>query len=235
MVTPVPIKVRAFLAPEPQQGTLGSTVRTDVVVELGGLDAELKFSGDRRRLRPGVGGGFARATLLPTGECFIPPGQAVCVHAPVGPILGIRFRDGELRPLGEEVLLSRPERAGYRIEASMEVMTAVGVTFEWADFDPDSGPELLLGGEMRFVRGVMARVVIGTASRSTFSTPRAGVITDVTLLPPGQVIHFPDQFVAVSGDARDLAQIRLRFGGEGGKSPSLQRGRWQEATPRFSR
>lgn len=210
--------MRAQIHIEPTEGE--RVVHADVSVALGGLEAELTFADPPQAFGWGERTGTASARLLPPAECFIPPRSETRVPAAAGALLGVEFRDGESAPLGRVVAIP-PMNAGIAfIDASLEVLAAIHVIFTWAGAERRADAEILVGGDIRFPRGVIGRLMFRTESPSGPEPRRRLSWKDVTFLRPGQTIHFPEQFVPVSGGAKDLARVRYRFGG----APADERG-----------
>jgi len=208
-IKPAPVRMHVQFDVEPNEDD--RIVHADVQIEMVGLEADLLFRDPPGALDRAEGTAGASARLLHPGECFIPPRSAASVPASAGALLGVELRDGELAPLGR-VLPIPPVREGTAsVEASFDVLAAIGVAFSWVDSSP--GPEILLGGEIRFLRGVVGRLMFRTESPSRLTSRRRLSMKDIPFLRPGQVIHFPEQFIPVSGGARDLARIHYTFGG----------------------
>jgi hypothetical protein len=206
-IKPVPINLRAQLSVEPRGNV--RFVHTDVLIEMPGLEAEFQFQEGT-----GVGrrSGTATASLLLPRENFIPPRGAAQITGSSAAILGVEFRDGELEPIGKVVPIMPHTEGSVSIDASLEILAAISVNFSWVASAAQSGPEILLGGDLRFLRGVIGRLILRNESPARLSTHRYLNVTDVTFLRPGQLIHFPEQFVPLHGEAGELARIGYRFG-----------------------
>jgi len=123
----------------------------------------------------------------------------------------VDLRSCELEPLGRVIPIPPQTEGTASIEASFNILAAIGLSLTWVDSGSPSDAELLLEGELRFLRGVIGRLILRTESPSRLSSHRYLNVSDVTLLPPGQVIRFPDQLIPLRDDAGESARIRHRF------------------------
>ena len=208
-IKPAPVHMGVRFDIEPMGDA--RVVHTEVLVEMSGLEADLLFRDAPDAFGFAGWSATASAQLLPRGECFIPPPTTVHVPTSAGALLGVELRDGELAPLGKVIPIPPVSVGTASMQTTFDVLASIGVSFSWVGSDSRPEPEILLGGDIRFLRGVVGRLMLRGGSPGGTSSRRLN-LKDVTLLKPGQVIHFPQQFVPVAGKATDLDRIRYTFG-----------------------
>jgi len=189
----MPACLQAALIPLDRGDAPGSRLTLKGGLVLGGLGAELIFerghdNGPRRRIEV-----TTKATLVPAGECLEFERRQSRNSIGGDPAAWVQIRDGAGNPLTDDLFLGRLGR-GYRPMDPAFTTLVDAETFIW----PIAGgtqleSDLTLGGEMTFLRGVSARVVLRRRGGALWWNRPPDAVFDLEIVKPGQRILFPAQ------------------------------------------
>lgn len=189
----MPACLRAALIPLDREDAPASQLTFKGSLILGGLGAELIFnraSDNGPRGRTEV---TTKTILVPTGECLEFERRRFRSGVGGDPAAWVQVRDGGGNPLTDELFLGRLGQ-GYRpmdpsFTALVDAETFISPIACASQLDSD----LTLRGEMTFLRGISARVVLRRRGGPLWWSRPATAVFDLDIVKPGQRILFPTQ------------------------------------------
>lgn len=209
----IPIRIRGAISPHAPENGFAETLRVAGVAELGGLVAEFSFRSRGLRALGGTRPREGRVTLIPVGAQYLATGVGARVRGQAGCVFGIQLGPGAPESAREEIIVPRIEHGVIRFEATVSVLASINVTCARGTAAPGRDATCDVGGEIRFVRGVGARVLSLRGAGSTSAARRPSASVDVPLLSAGQVIHFTPQPLGSGGDPARVTRVRILYDG----------------------
>ncbi len=189
----MPACLQAALIPLDREDAPAAQLTLKGGLVLGGLGAELIFNRARDNGPRGRTEVTTKAILVPTGECLEFERR--------------RFRSG-VGGLGRLGQGYRPMDPSFT--ALVDAETFISPIACATQLDSD----LTLRGEMTFLRGVSARVVLRRRGGSLWWSRPAAAVFDLDIVKPGQRILFPTQPIW-AGDHGGALRSLLFLNGEG--------------------
>jgi len=158
---------------------------------LGGLGMEMVFRNTLGRTAEPASNVSTRAVLLPAGEWFEIPRKPFRARLEGDTIAWIQIRDPDGTPLTNHLHLGYPARVWCPVRRTFSTAIAAETCVLPASAAMPSEFGLTLTGEMTFVRGFSARIILGSSIPCGEHSPNEAL--DLEILTPGQKILFPEQ------------------------------------------
>ena len=158
---------------------------------LGGLGVEMVFRNTLGRTAEQPSNISTRAVLLPAGEWFEIPRKPFRARLEGDTIAWIQIRDRDGTPLTDHLYLGFPARVWCPVRRTFSTAITAETCVLPANGTVPSEFGLTLTGEMTFVRGFSARIVLGP--RVPCDEHSRHEVLDLEIITPGQKIRFPEQ------------------------------------------
>lgn len=209
----LPASLHVALIATCEGGGLRSRLDLEGALVLSGLGADLIFEREFRRF-PGPADAPTRAILVPDGECLGFDPQRFTASAGDDAVAWIQVRDGHGNPLTGEYHLGRLGQGTCELDPGFTTLVEAEISICPFPCGPLAESGLTLTGELRFVTGISARIVLRRREGALWwRRPPDGTL-DFAVVPQGQRIQFPAQSVR-GVDSGDTLRSLLLLGEDG--------------------